>query len=215
MCRTVAICSLILMISCGFRGGKEAATAADVRAKFGFASDVVEICDASDVLGKRIGPVGRDSGNSRCGFDDAVLVYAVGGVALTPPARMQCRTARIASTWMSEAVNPVFADAGRDVTSMRVVADYSCRTRNHRRGAKLSEHAKGTAIDIAAFSTADGEVLTVLDDWRSRNGAFMKRLFRASCRVWHTSIGPDGDRFHQDHMHFDATRDRGPGTWCR
>ncbi|MCH2078333.1 MAG: extensin family protein [Rhodobacteraceae bacterium] len=215
MPRTFALLSLMLLISCGFGGRSETPSTAETRAKFGFSSDIVEICDAPGVLGVRIDPVGRGSSNASCGFNDAVRVYAVGGVALNPPARMQCRTARITSAWMSEAVLPTFRDARRDLDSMRVAADYSCRTRNSRRGARISEHAKGTAIDISAFRMADGETLTVLGDWRNNNGGFMKRVFRASCRIWHTSIGPDGDRFHQDHFHFDATRDRGPNTWCR
>ncbi|MEL6691245.1 MAG: extensin family protein [Pseudomonadota bacterium] len=215
MTRVFGLLSLMFLISCGFGGRSETPSAAETRAKFGFSSDIVEICDVSGALGKRIDPVGRGSSNAACGFDDAVMVYALGGVALNPPARMQCRTARIASTWMDAAVLPTFRDARRDLESMRVAADYSCRTRNSRRGARLSEHAKGTAIDISAFRMSDGETLTVLGDWRNNNGGFMKRLFRASCRIWHTSIGPDGDRFHQDHFHFDATRDRGPNTWCR
>lgn len=215
MMRILTLAALVVLVSCGFRGGGEALTTAETREKFGFAEDVVEICDAPGVLGQRISPVGSDPQNPACGFDRAALVYSVGGVALSPPARMQCRTARITSDWMSTAVEPTFSEAGKDLQSMRVVADYACRTRNHRRGARLSEHAKGTAIDIAAFTLEDGEVLTVLGDWRNENGALMKRLFQASCRIWHTSIGPDGDRFHQDHFHFDATRNRGPGTWCR
>ena len=215
MTRVFALSSLILLISCGFGGRSDSLSAAETRAKFGFASDVVEICDVPSAVGKRIEPVGRGASNPSCGFNDSVAVYALGGVALNPPARMQCRTVRIASDWMDTAVLPTFRDARRDLESMRVAADYSCRTRNSRRGARLSEHAKGTAIDISAFRMSDGETLTVEGDWRNRNGRFMKRLFRASCRIWHTSIGPDGDRFHQDHFHFDATRERGPNTWCR
>ena len=33
---------------------------------------------------------------------------------------------------------------------------YSCRTRNHRVGAKLSEHAFGNALDVMGFRLEDG-----------------------------------------------------------
>lgn len=216
--RTIGILVLaMLLISCGRgdRGGGEALSPSEVRAKFGFAADVVPICGDDRILGKRIPDVGRDSGNPACGFGDAVRVYAVSGIELSPPARMQCRTARITESWARNFIQPEAMSQGDAIETAHIAADYSCRTRNHQPGARLSEHAKGTAIDIRAFTFASGERLTVLDDWRGRGGRMMQALFRASCRVWHTSIGPEGDRFHQDHFHFDAARAYGPGGYCR
>ncbi len=50
---------------------------------------------------------------------------------------------------------------------MRVVAHYACRNRNNKRGGKLSEHAKGNAIDIAAFTLKNGET----EKWRDHHRA--------------------------------------------
>jgi len=208
-----ALTLILALAACGRGGGgTPSVDPRDVRATFGFAGDVVEICGSSNILGKRIADV---EGPGRCGFDDAVRVYAVSGVALSPPARMQCRTARITDRWVGGELQPTVNRAGETLRSMRVAADYSCRTRNHQPGARLSEHSFGTAIDISAFNFQSGKRLTVIDDWNGPDSGLMRRIFRATCRVWHTLIGPDNDRFHQDHFHMDASRSYGPGTFCR
>lgn len=205
---------LLTLASCAPRYGP-VVPPEEVRARFGFAPKVVEICGTPDILGEEIDPVGVNDRDPRCGFDDAVRVYAVGGVELSPPARMTCRTAEVTRRWVKSEMKRALRRDPRDVLRLHTVGDYSCRTRNNRPGARLSEHAKGTAVDIGAFTLTDGTRLSVLRDWRGPEGDVLKRLFRASCRAWSTAIGPDGDQFHQDHFHLDATRDYGPGTYCR
>jgi len=97
---------------------------------------------------------------------------------------------------------------------IQVAAHYACRTRNNRPGARLSEHALGIAIDISAFVLADGTRLTVLNDWRGRNGQLMKRLHASACGPFGTVLGPNSDRHHQDHFHFDVAEYRN-GSYCR
>ena len=210
----ILFCAVALIASCG-RGRDSVDTDPDaVRAKFGFASTIQPICGSKEILGERIDPGGQNASNPRCGFSNAVRVYAVSGVALSPPARMTCRTADRAEPWISDYAQPAVQDLGETLLRAHVAADYSCRTRNHQRNAPLSEHAKGTAIDFGSFSFESGKRLTVEDNWRGRDSKIMRAIFRAGCRVWSTSIGPDGDRFHQDHFHFDAARAYGPGGYC-
>ncbi|WP_186827109.1 extensin family protein [Shimia ponticola] len=206
---------IAVLASCGRKEREDTVTVDAVRAQFGFASDVVPICGSDSILGKRIPDVGQASPNPGCGFNDAVRVYAVSGIELSPPARMQCRTARITNSWARNHIQPEAISRGDAIVTAHVAADYSCRTRNHKKGARLSEHAKGTAIDIKAFTFASGKRLSVLDNWRGEGGRMMQALFRASCRIWHTAIGPEGDRYHLDHFHFDAARAYGPGGYCR
>ncbi|MEM1303039.1 MAG: extensin family protein, partial [Pseudomonadota bacterium] len=128
--RTIGILVLaMLLISCGRgdRGGGAVLSPSEVRAKFGFAVDVVPICGDDRILGKRIPDVGRDSGNPACGFGDAVRVYAVSGIELSPPARMQCRTARITESWARNFIQPEAMSQGDAIETAHIAADYSCR----------------------------------------------------------------------------------------
>ncbi len=96
-----------------------------------------------------------------------------------------------------------------------MIASYSCRTRNSKPGARLSEHAFGHAVDVSGVVLRDGTKLTVLDHWRSsRYGKILKAMHRAACGTFGTVLGPNADRYHQDHFHLDTARYRS-GAYCR
>jgi hypothetical protein len=78
------------------------------------------------------------------------------------------------------------------------------------RGAKISEHGKGRAIDISAFVLSDGKVLTVAEDY----GRLLKRIYKAGCGYFRTTLGPGSDGYHEDHFHFDTSA-RSSGAYCR
>ena len=96
---------------------------------------------------------------------------------------------------------------------------YSCRPQNNRRGAKLSEHSFGNALDIMAFHLADGREVTVLKGWRGnpREQDFLREVFVGACRYFATVLGPGADAFHYDHFHIDLARHdpRGERTICK
>ncbi len=68
--------------------------------------------------------------------------------------------------------------------------------------------------DIAAFVLRDGRRITVLDGWNSRDRGLLKRLHSSACGTFGTVLGPNADRFHRDHFHFDVASHRG-GAYCR
>ena len=91
---------------------------------------------------------------------------------------------------------------------------YSCRTRNSQRGARLSEHAYGRAIDIGGMWLSTGRRITVKQNWgKGSAGQYLRRIWKAACGPFKTVLGSDGDRFHQDHLHFDLAQRR--STFCR
>ncbi len=100
---------------------------------------------------------------------------------------------------------------GGGLSELEVAASYVYRTRNNQRGAKISEHASGNAIDISGFVLADGKELIVAEDWGM---AVMKELHADACGPFGTVLGPDSDRFHYNHFHFDTAAYRS-GPWCR
>ncbi|MEX0340135.1 MAG: extensin family protein [Arenibacterium sp.] len=167
------------------------------------------ICGDVDIQGERVGVV--PGSIPACGIKDAVRVRAVSGVALSQQALMNCKTAEALNKWVKKGVQPTFGKRN-PVVSLKVAAHYACRTRNNLPGARISEHGKGNAIDISAFVLENGQVLTVSDDW-SRRGPLGK-VHRAACGPFSTVLGPNADRFHRDHFHFDTARHRG-GPYCR
>ncbi len=168
------------------------------------------ICGDLDIQGENVGAVpGRLNG---CGAQDAVRISAISGVSLSQHSVMTCETAQALKHWVDKGVQPAFR---KDVVGLRVAAHYSCRTRNNRPGAKISEHGRGKAIDISGFILKNGDVVTVLEGWKRRKTRKqLEQVWKSACGPFGTVLGPRADRYHQDHFHLDTARHRG-GPYCR
>jgi len=60
-----------------------------------------------------------------------------------------------------------------------------------------------------------GQEITVLTDWgRGDRGRALRQMWRAACGPFGTVLGPEANRFHRDHFHFDTARYRS-GSYCR
>lgn len=170
------------------------------------------VCGIPAIKGRVIGNV---PGSGACGVPDAVSVTSVSGIALSQPATVNCKTASALNSWVAQSAMPTIGRTGGGLKSLKVAAHYACRTRNHKSGARLSEHAKGNAVDISAFRLADGSAITVLGDWNnSKRGRILKELHKTACGPFGTVLGPNSDRHHRDHFHFDVA-DYRSGPYCR
>jgi hypothetical protein len=171
------------------------------------------LCGIPGLVGDRLEPIpGRIQG---CGIAEPVRLRAVDGIALSTPATINCTTAQALQTWVQSSLVPTVGRTGGGVRSLRVVASYACRSRNNQAGARVSEHGRGNAIDIAGIGLQNGSELTVLTGWRERRtGAMLRDLHRGACGPFGTVLGPNSDRFHQDHFHFDVASYRS-GSYCR
>ena len=150
-----------------------------------------------------------------CGVEAPVRVTSVDGVKLSQGALMDCQTAAALHQWVRTGVKPAVGRSGGGVTGLRVAAHYVCRARNHRPGARMSEHGRGRAIDISAIQLADGSEMSVLRDWRdSPHSKALQNMHRAACGTFGTTLGPGSDGMHEDHFHFDTARHRN-GPHCR
>ncbi len=171
------------------------------------------ICGDLEIQGE---VVGRVTGNLRgCVIENAVRVREVAGIGLSQRSVMDCQTASALKNWMEGSAIPAFSRKGGGLQSVKVAAHYSCRTRNNQKGAKLSEHGKGRAIDISAFRLSNGTEVSVLKGWNApayRNA--MRRIHRDACGPFGTVLGPNANRFHRDHFHFDTARYRS-GSYCK
>lgn len=171
------------------------------------------VCGDIALQGEAVGRVpGKISG---CGVSDAVRVRSVSGVRLSTPAVMDCTTAKTLKKWVDRGMAPAVGKRGGGVDSIRVLASYACRTRNSQKGAKISEHGKGRAIDIGGFTLRDGQEISVLRDWgKGKDGRILRKMHKSACGPFGTVLGPEANRFHRDHFHFDTARYRS-GSYCR
>lgn len=172
------------------------------------------LCGVRGLTGQRLPRI--TSATQGCGIDEPVRISAVQGIILSPAATVNCDTARAFDRWAREAMLPAIGNRGGGVAQIAIGSHYACRPRNNQRGARLSEHARGNAIDVMSFRLADGESVTVQDDFRrGRHRRAMQRMYEEACGIFRTTLGPDADRFHQNHFHFDLARHRNGGTYCR
>ncbi len=99
------------------------------------------------------------------------------------------------------------------VARVEHLGTYACR--NVHNSSRLSEHARANAIDIAAFILADGTRISVGKDWSNdrepQKAAFLRDVHQGACQVFNVALGPDYNKAHADHFHFDMG-----GFWaCR
>lgn len=154
-----------------------------------------------------------------CGIAAPVEVAALGGGAIqfTTKAVVNCDIASTLAAFMRDTVDPLARQKlGAGVTDVRIAATYACRPRNNVKGAKLSEHAKGNAVDISAFMVK-GEWIVVGGKNGLAQNAFLKEVRKAACGPFTTVLGPGSDPYHSDHFHFDLAKrgQSGRGLYCR
>jgi len=171
------------------------------------------VCSDWTIIGENRKPFsGKLQG---CGIAEPVRISIVSDVLLSQLAMMDCKTAVTLKTWLENTAKPAFADQGGGLKGLRLSGHYACKTKNNQPGRRLSEHAHGRAIDISSFILMDGTVITVGDGWANKgtNGV-MRELHAGACGLFGTVLGPDADRYHKGHFHFDLARRRG-GSYCR
>ncbi len=145
---------------------------------------------------------------------------AFGAVSMEPAALVRCPMVPAIDDWVRISVLPAARrHFGQDVVAVTHMGTYSCRPRNNRRGARLSEHGFANAIDIAGFRLADGRKITVTKGWRGRSDerAFLRDVYKDACTHFNTTLGPDTNAAHRNHFHFDLARHGrdGQGKVCR
>ena len=150
-----------------------------------------------------------------CGIFAPVKLSAISGIKLTTPATLDCPTARTVANWLTGVADvEARRTLGARITKIWVMGSYSCRTRNNRRGARLSEHAQGRAIDIGGVWLSNGRKVTVSQNWgKGTAGQFLRTIWKKACGPFKTVLGPGADRHHQDHLHLDTAHRH--SSYCR
>jgi hypothetical protein len=164
------------------------------------------VCGERTIRGEPIAPI--TSKTQGCGVAEPVRVTEVSGVGLSQAITVECGTAVALKDWIDRAMRPAFGK--RDVVQLRIAAHYVCRGRNNKRGARVSEHGKGKAVDISGFVFSDGTEWSILRDYNKQ----IRTAHKGACGIFGTTLGPGSDGFHEDHLHFDTARYRS-GPYCR
>ncbi|HEY7665707.1 MAG TPA: extensin family protein [Xanthobacteraceae bacterium] len=142
---------------------------------------------------------------------------AGGPVAVSPPATLACPMISELDRWISSAVQPAAMRwFGAPVAEITQISSYSCRGMNGNPRAHISEHAFGNALDIAAFTLADGRKITVKNGWRGlpEEQGFLRDVQAAACAEFTTVLAPGSNVYHYNHIHVDLMRRRDGHSAC-
>ena len=134
---------------------------------------------------------------------------AAGPVAVKPAATLACPLVSVLDHWLTETVQPAAQRWFRQrVVEIKQISAYSCRGMNGNSSAHISEHAFGNALDIAAFTLADGRHVTVKDGWRGlpEEQGFLRDVEAGACQQFTTVLAPGSNVYHYDHIHVDLMR---------
>jgi hypothetical protein len=152
---------------------------------------------ASSSMPPRLGPV------------QGSPINRFGPVALKPAATLACPIVSTLDRWLVDGVQPAAQRwFGAPVVEIKQISAYSCRGMNGNSRAHISEHAFGNALDIAAFTLADGRRISVKEGWKGmpEEQGFLRDVQAAACQLFNTVLAPGSNVYHYDHIHVDLMR---------
>lgn len=185
------------------------------------ASAFEQCSQALTAIGAAFTPLPRIDDGNGCGIDKPISVTKIlPGVDLAPEGTMRCETALHLAEWLKTVVIPAaelaLPDQGK-LTAFNQASTYICRKRNSAETGKISEHARGNAIDIGSlrFEKGDMPMAIVAQEDSSMDAAFQRSLNATACLSFSTVLSPGSDAAHQDHMHLDVLARKGGYRFCR
>jgi len=175
-----------------------------------------------DRAGVRYTALPPRSGEGQCGYADGVRFTAGGSrrIDFTPAGLgVACPVAAALAAWEWHVVQPAAERLlGARVTRIEHFGSYSCRRLYGRDAGNWSEHATADAVDIAGFRLSDGRRISVVGDWQGDDAKarFLRQVRDGACDLFATTLSPDYNAAHRDHLHLDQAA-RGAMGWraCR
>ncbi|MFY8031783.1 MAG: extensin family protein [Devosia sp.] len=128
------------------------------------------------------------------------LVPVSGGVTTS------CGVATALPAWIGAIDGYLFAKENTHVAEVLVGTSYICRNVNNGTSGNLSFHAFADALDIIGFKLEDGRTVTVEAGWSdalSSEGRLLRFAHDAACAQFATTLGPEANVEHSDHLHLD------------
>ncbi len=160
-------------------------------------------------------------GEGQCGYADGMRLTGGSRKIAFAPAGLgvACPVAAALAMWEWDIVQPAAErHFGVRVATIDHFGSYSCRRIYGRDAGNWSEHSTADAVDIAGFRLTDGTRITVSRDWKGAEAkaAFLHDVRNGACQLFATTLSPDYNAAHADHLHLDQAN-RGATGWraCR
>lgn len=105
---------------------------------------------------------------------------------------------------------------GKTLVGLEQASGYVCRNRNGAADGKISEHAHGNAVDIAAFVFSDGSRLEIAPREKDSTieGAVQRAAVASACLYFTTVLDPGSDAAHETHLHLDVIKRKNGYRYC-
>lgn len=134
------------------------------------------------------------------------------GASLAPAGPlMTCGLALTYALWERQVAAPAAQIAfGQPLARVEHLGTYACRTVYGREGGRPSNHATANALDVSGFRLEDGRRITIASDFRDENaeGGFLRAVRDGACKLFGSTLSPDYNAAHADHLHLDRSRYR-------
>ena len=128
------------------------------------------------------------------------MLPLTGGVVTT------CGMASAMPSWVASIDAYLFAKENTRIEAVIVGTSYMCRNVNNAAEGSLSFHAFADALDVVGFKLEDGRTVTVEGGWsdaRSPEGRLLRFAHDSACAHFTTTLGPEANALHRDHLHLD------------
>jgi hypothetical protein len=118
-----------------------------------------------------------------------------------------CEFAALLARWAGEVAGPVVAGhAGVKLQAIITGPGIVCRNRAGGAKTRISEHAKGNALDITGLRLSDSRFLQIGGELGKPEQLALKALRTSACGYFTTVLGPGSNSSHQHHFHFDHAK---------
>lgn len=147
---------------------------------------------------------------NQCGERSPLAVTGVSAngrmIPFSGEATLNCGMATALPEWAAAVDSYLAARDNTRIESIIVGTSYMCRPRNHAEGADVSEHGFANGLDVVGFKLADGRTVTLDGGWAdalSPEGRLLRFAHDAGCARFTTTLGPEANALHADHLHLD------------
>jgi hypothetical protein len=117
-----------------------------------------------------------------------------------------CAMAAALPEWAAMIDGYLMARENTHLARIIVGTSYMCRPRNNVSGADVSEHGFANAVDVVGFELEDGRTISLPSGWTdplSTEGRLLRFAHDAACSRFTTTLGPEANALHHDHLHLD------------
>jgi hypothetical protein len=127
-------------------------------------------------------------------------------VPISGGVQTSCGMASTLPDWVASIDNYLFAKDNTRIAEVIVGTSYMCRNVNNAKTGNLSFHAFAEAVDVVGFKLDDGRTVTVEGGWSdalSSEGRLLRFAHDSACSMFTTTLGPEANTLHRDHLHLD------------